>query len=917
MKANFIFHKRIGNNMDSREKLWYNLNSDESLKKLNSSRSGLSISETQKRIQQYGLNELERKKKVPTIVLFLRQFLSPLVYILLAAASVEFVLGKYLDAFVILIVLFLMAIIGFVQEGRAEKAMDALLQMAAPKTKVRRDGKLQEILSREVVLGDILVLESGDKVPADARLIEVANFTVNEASLTGESMVVNKHTTPIPGVVSIADRKNMIYMGTIVTGGRANAVVVATGMATEMGKIAVALQETKSEKTPLQTSIHRMGNYITVLVLATCVILVGVGIWRGLDILEIFLVAVAAAVAAIPEGLPAVVTVVLAAGMRHMASRNALIRRLVAVETLGSATVICSDKTGTLTMNEMTVRKLYLDRKWIEITGEGYQVDGEFRYDGNTIDPGQDESMMLLLRIGALCNDALLSSDKQCCSIVGDPTEGALLVAAAKAGLNEEMLEETYPRLDEIPFQSELRYMATLHQTDDGKVVYLKGAVEKLLEMSQSILKDGKPVSINKTDRNAILEASDTMAKDAMRVIALAYTKHPGKLAELSEEHIDGQLVLVGLVGMIDPPREDAKNAIELAKNAGIKVVMITGDNKLTAESIAKLLNLPSGEILTGSDIEKMSDEELFERVEKISVIARVEPLLKLRIVNAFKKRGHVVAMTGDGVNDAPALKAADIGVAMGITGTDVAKEASDMVLVDDNFASVIAAVEEGRVIFNRLRNVVMFLLATGMGELLALVLGILFFGMAPLTALQILWVNLVTGTMMAIPLGLEPKVGDELNKPPRHPKVGLLFPGLMLRIGFLAGMLGIGTMMIFNYVESGLHPEEGNTVVFCSIVIFEWLLAFNARSDEYTVFRLKVFRNRWLLISLFVAVLLQLAVVYVPFLQAAFGTFPIGITGWALALLPGAVIFIIETLRKIIKPQLFNRGKWQPGTHF
>ena len=896
------------------KKQWHNISPQEALDELNSSRSGLSASEAEDRLQEYGPNELERKKKMPAVVLFLRQFLSPLVYILLAAAIVEFFVGKYLDAAVILAVLLFMATIGFVQEGRAEKAMEALMEMAVSKTKARRGGKVEEIRFREVVPGDILVLESGDKVPADARLIEVANLKVNEASLTGESLAVDKHTTNVSGEAALADRKNMVYMGTIINSGRASAVVVATGMATEMGRIATALQEVKAEKTPLQKSIDTLGRYIIFLVLGTCGVLVEVGIWRGLEWMDVFLMAVAAAVAAIPEGLPAVVTVVLTAGMRYMASRNALIRRLVAVETLGSATVICSDKTGTLTMNEMTVRKLYVDGNWIEVTGEGYGVEGEFRRGDKTLDPEKEESMMLLLKIGALCNDALLSSDKECCSIVGDPTEGALLVAAVKAGLNGEEMEEIYPRLDEIPFQSERRYMATLHQCDGDRRVYVKGAVEKLLEMSQSILKNGKSVSLKKADKEAIAEISDTMAKDVMRVMALAYAEHTDKLAELKEEHVDGKLVFVGLTGMIDPPREEAIEAVKLARGAGIKVVMITGDNKLTAESVARQLKLPAGEALTGADIEKMTDDELSKRVEKISVIARVEPLLKLKIVDAFKKRGHVVAMTGDGVNDAPALKAADIGVAMGITGTDVAKEASDMVLVDDNFASVVAAVEEGRAIFNRLRNVVLFLLATGMGELLALVLGIIFLAVAPLTALQILWINLVTGTVMAVPLGLEPKVGDELKKPPRHPKVGLLFPGLLMRVGFLAGMLGIGTVLIFSVMETGRGLEEARTIAFCSVVIFEWLLAFNARSDEHTIFRLGVFRNRWMFIALSTVILLQVAVVYVPFLQAAFGTVSIGITGWATAVIPGATTLVIETLRKVARPQMFNRGKWQPS---
>ncbi|MFO7772624.1 MAG: HAD-IC family P-type ATPase [Dehalococcoidia bacterium] len=897
------------------EKQWHNLSPNQVLDKLNSARSGISASEARNRLQEHGPNQLERKKKAPAILLFLRQFRSPLVYILVAAAIVEFFVGKYVDAAVILAVLLLMAAIGFIQEGRAEKAMEALMELAAPKTKVRRNGKVEEIQFSEVVPGDILVLESGDKVPADARLTEVANLKVNEASLTGESIAVDKHTSTLSGEVALADRKNMVYMGTNVNSGRASAVVIATGMSTEMGKIATALQEVESEQTPLQKSINTLGRYIVFLVLGTCAVLVAVGLWRGLEWLEIFLVAVAAAVAAIPEGLPAVVTVVLAAGMRYMASRNALIRRLVAVETLGSATVICSDKTGTLTMNEMTVRKLYVDGKWVELTGEGYQVAGEFRRDHKAIDPEQEEPLMLMLKIGALCNDALISPDEECCSIVGDPTEGALLVAAAKAGLNKEEMEETYPRLDEIPFQSERRYMATLHQRDGGRAVYVKGAVENLLEMSHSILKDGKPAPLKKADKEAITEVSDAMAKDAMRVMALAYAEHPGKLAELDEKHVDGELVLVGLAGMIDPPREEAIEAVKQAKKAGIKVVMITGDNKLTAESVARELKLPAGEALTGADIEKMGEDELSKRVDKLSVIARVEPVLKLKIVNALRKRGHVVAMTGDGVNDAPALKAADIGVAMGITGTDVAKEASDMVLVDDNFASVVAAVEEGRAIFNRLRNVILFLLSTGMGELLALILGVLFVGMAPLLALQILWINLVTGSVMAVSLGLEPRVGDELNTPPRHPRVGLLFPGLLLRVGFLAGMLGIGTVLVFSFIKGIAGLEEARTIAFCSVVIFEWLLAFNARSDEHTIFQLGVFRNRWMFVSLSAAILLQVAVVYAPFLQTAFGTVPIGITGWAIALVPGVTIFIVETARKMIRPQLFNQGKWQPAT--
>ncbi len=892
---------------------WHSLEARDVLSRLDTSHDGLKTDEAAARLKTTGPNELERKKRAPAIVMFFRQFLSPLVYVLLAAAIVEFVLGKYVDASVILAVLLLMATIGFIQEGKAEKAMEALQQLAAPKSRVRRGSRVAGIQSKEVVPGDVLVLETGDKVAADSRLIEVANLKVNEASLTGESMAVDKHTSAVPPDASLADRKNMVFMGTIVTNGRAAAVVVGTGMATEMGKITQALQDVKPEKTPLQKSIDTLGRYIIFLVLATCALLVGIGFWQGLDWLDIFLVTVAVAVAAIPEGLPAVVTVVLAAGMRYMAHRNALVRRLVAVETLGSATVICSDKTGTLTMNEMTVRKIYADSRMLEVTGEGYQVKGEFLQDGAPVNPAEDDTLRLLLEAGTLCNDALLSYDDEY-SIVGDPTEGALVVAAVKAGMSQEKLQEMYPRLDEIPFQSEHRYMATLNEYHTGRRVFVKGAIEKLLELSGSHLRNRRPEPLRDSDVASLQETADGMARNALRVMALAYAEFPGELAELGEADIRGKLVIIGLAGMIDPPRKEAIEAVKNARSAGIKVVMITGDNKLTAEAIGRELDLPPGEALTGADIGRMSEQELSDRVEGISVIARVEPVFKLKIVNALKAKGHVVAMTGDGVNDAPALKTADIGVAMGITGTDVAKEAADMVLVDDNFASVVSAVEEGRAIFNRLRNVVLFLLATGIGELFTLVLGIVFTQMAPLIALQILWVNLVTGTMMAVPLGLEPRTGDELKNPPRNPRVGLLFPGMIYRIGFLSLALGIGAVILFALTEPIYGVEEARTITFCSVVIFEWLVAFNARSDERTILQLGIFRNRWILMFVVAAILLQMAVIYVPFLQTAFNTVPLMPAEWGIALIPGVAIFILETIRKNLWPRLFSRGKWQPG---
>ena len=893
---------------------WHNLTQDEAFKVLNSRRSGLSKAETSERLIQYGPNKLKGKKKTPPILVLLRQFINPLIYVLLIAVIISFIVKHFIDAWVILGVLLLNAVIGFIQETRAEAAMEALIKMAAPRARVRRDGKIESLPAREIVPGDILLLETGDKVPADARLIEVSNLKVNEATLTGESVAVDKHTKALTGEVPVAERKNLVYMGTIVTYGRATALVVTTGMSTEMGKIATGIQEVKPEKTPIQKSISKLSRYIIFLFLGVIGILIAVGLIKGLDWLEIFLLAVAAAVSAIPEGLPAVVTVVLAMGMRRMARHNAIIRKLVAVETLGSATVICSDKTGTLTLNEMTVRRIYVNGQSMEVTGEGYRPEGEFRWNGQAINPQNDELLRLHLRIGALCNDALLTSEDDCCSIYGDPTEGALVVVAAKAGMGKEKLEKNFPRLDEIPFQSEKQYMVTLHPRDDGgRVAYVKGAAEKLLSLSKYLLKGDGVIPLEKADTEDIMQASTSMAKEAMRVMATAYVELPTELEDLKDEDIRGNLVFVGLAGMADPPREEAKEAVRLCKQAGIKVIMITGDYKVTAESVAHQLDLPSGKAITGGELQRLGDEELSQQIEDISVFARIEPLHKLRIVNALKSRGHVVAMTGDGVNDAPALKAANIGIAMGITGTDVAKEASDMILADDNFASVVTAVDEGRAIFNRLRNVIFLLLSTNLGELLALILCVLLIGKAPLLAVQIIWVNLVTDTTSAIPLGLEPKFGDELKQPPRHPKAGLIFPGLLLRIGFLATLMGIGVYIVFSWAQTRMGLEEARTVAFCSMVAFEWFRAFNARSDERTVFKLGIFRNRWLVMAIFVAIMLQLAVVYLPSLQIAFGTVPLGIDKWVIVISAGAALFIIEETRKALFPRLFSLGKWGP----
>ncbi|MFW6056257.1 MAG: cation-translocating P-type ATPase [Chloroflexota bacterium] len=892
---------------------WHSLSVSQALQELGTRETGLTEEEAESRLEQHGPNRLEQKKKTSPVILFLRQFFSPLIYVLLAAATVSLVTGHYIDAGVVYAVLFLNAIIGFVQEQQAQQAMEALMRMSAPKAQVRRQDTLRSIPAESVVPGDVIVLESGNLVPADARLIEEANLKVNESSLTGESVAADKETTPRDEEAPLAERENMVYAGTVVTHGRAAAVVVETAMNTEIGKIAAGIQGVEQENTPVQESIATLSRYLVIVVLGIIAILVVVSLQRGLDSVEVFMLAVAAAVSAIPEGLPAVVTVVLAVGMRYMAKRNAIVRRLVAVETLGSATVICSDKTGTLTMNEMTVRRIYVDGKYIEVTGEGYEPDGDFRHDGNAFAPDPDTSLGLLLKAGALCNESSLVRRDGAYEIVGDPTEGALVVSAAKAGIRKEELQHKLQRACEIPFESEQQYMAVGYREDGGVRVYVKGSTERVLAMSADVLINGKREALTDPMSSEVMEATDALARDAMRTIALAYVDLEQEPRKLKCGQFEGRLTFLGIAGMADPPRQEVKRAIAQCKEAGIRVVMITGDHKTTARAIAGELNLPEGRTVDGPELKRLSDEELAGEIENISVFARIEPLDKLRIVNALKARNHTVAMTGDGVNDAPALKASDIGVAMGQTGTDVAKQASDMVLADDNFATVVAAVEEGRAIFNRLRNVILFLLSTNIGELTALILAVALVGKAPLLALQIIWINLVTDTAAAIPLGLEPKAGDELKQPPRDPRVGLLFPGLILRIAFLAGMMGTGVYLVFDWANTRMPVEEARTMAFCTMVAFEWFRAFNARSDEHTVFELGLLRNKYLLAAIAVAVCLQLAVIYLPFMQIPFRTVPMSIEQWGIALGAGGSLFLVEETRKLVAPRLFSFGKWAP----
>jgi Ca2+-transporting ATPase len=891
---------------------WHNLQAEEVLKELQSSRSGLSEEEANRRLDQHGHNQLAEKRKTSKAVVFLRQFASPLIYILLVAAIVEAaVMRKPTDAAVIFGVVLINSVIGFFQESKAERAMESLKRLIVPHAKVVRDGRIVDHAASQLVPGDIVLIEAGDKIPADARLIEEVNLSIDEAILTGESVPVEKFVAPLEGDAAVADMGNMVHMGCIVVNGKGTGVVTATGMSTEIGKITAQVQEVKPPPTPLQRNVSRFGRYIGVLVLGIILLLIVLGLVKGYEFKEIFSLGVAAAVSAIPEGLPVMVTVVLAIGMGRMAKRHALIRKLSAVETMGAVTVVCSDKTGTLTESEMTVRRIWMSTRQVDVTGTGYKPAGDFLEEGRQLQARMDEGLMLALKISALCNDSSLKSEEGTFRVLGDPTEGALLVAALKAGLEQEALQKESPRLAELPFDSQKRYMATLHPQQSGRAIaYVKGATEKVLSMSRYVHENGVPVEMTAERREAIEGANLEMASQALRVLALAYGDCPSCPEGLNQQRLNGSLTFVALAGMIDPPREEAKQAVVACKRAGIKVVMITGDQRPTAVAIAKELGLPEGEAVTGLELDKIGDDDLSARIEGISVFARVEPLHKLRIVEALKSKGHRVAMTGDGVNDGPALRAADIGIAMGMKGTDVARESSDMVLTDDNFASIIAAVEEGRSVFANIRRSVFFLVSTSAGELLTWIASIIAGIPFPLVAVQILLTNMVTDGVCTIPLGVEPKHADVLEEPPRHPKAGIVYSGMLLRIIFIAILMAAGLFFVFRWQLPEVGLEKARTIAFSILVSAQWFNALNARSEQRSLFRVGLFKNRWLLGGIGLAVLIQLAVVYLPPLQRVFYTVPLDIKDWGLVLLVASSVLVTEEVRKAVAPRIFSRGK-------
>jgi len=887
---------------------WHTLEIEDVLQTLESGHRGLSKTEAQKRLARFGPNELAEKGKISPWAIFLAQFKSVIIIMLLVAVVLSLALGEVAESIVILVIVAFCAGLGFIQEYRAERAMETLKKMAAPMASVLRDREEKEIAARELVPGDIIILRTGDRIPADARLIEAINLKTEEASLTGESVPIEKISDPIEGEVSVGDRRNMVFMGTVAVYGRGTAIVTATGMATEFGGIAGMLQEVKAERTPLQINLDRLGKWLVVAITSLILPLVLVGIMGGHEFLEMFVWGVALAVAAVPSSLPAVVVIALAIGVGRMAKRHCLVRRLTAVETLGCTTFICSDKTGTLTQDQMTIRRIYVDGKLIDVTGVGYEPRGEFYFNGTAFTPGQDPALQTLLDIGVLCNDTSLTSVNGVWGIKGDPTEGSLVVAAAKAGLWQKDLSGQFPRLGEIPFSSERKRMTTVHKIPEGRIAYSKGAPEVILNSCTHIYENEQERELTNKDRNNILSIAQGMADDALRVLGMAYRQLPdeAKITEAAEE----DMVFVGLAGMIDPPREEVKEAIKLCDQAGVKSVMITGDHKITAVAIAKELGLlKEGVALGGAELDSLSDEEFETLAEKVEVYARVSPAHKLRVVEALAKRGHVVAMTGDGVNDAPALKKADIGIAMGITGTDVTKEAADMVLTDDNFASIVAAVDEGRGIFDNLKKFLVFILSCNMAELSLMTVAILAgpllglpYGALPLTAIQILYVNLATDGLPAIALSLTPKERDVMERPPRRRGEGVF---TRLTLGYIGGIgLWKGAIVLASFMLAlgwGRSIVEAQGFTFVTLILVELANAFNCLDLRQSLFKVGPFTNRWLVLAICWEILLLCLIVYVPFFQNLFHTHNLSLGDWITSLALVSSLFVVWEIAKLI----------------
>jgi cation-transporting P-type ATPase F len=888
---------------------WHQLPADEVVQLLGVSlTTGLSADEVRRRREKFGPNQLSAARRASALKRFALQFAQPLMFILLLAAGVTLLLREYVDSAVIFGVTFINAVVGYIQEAKAEKAIEALSQMVVTEATVRRDGRKTRVNSVELVPGDVVLLQSGDKVPADLRLFHVRSLQVDEAALTGESVPVEKHAAPLALETILAERKNLAYAGTLVTYGQAEGVVWAIGNETETGRIARMIHEAVDLTTPLTRKIAEFSKLILWVILGLAVVTFAVGAWRGGSVVEMFMAAVALAVGAIPEGLPAAVTITLAIGVSRMARRRAIIRKLPAVEALGSTTVICSDKTGTLTENQMTVRQVFAGGKLFEVTGGGYEPQGEVQSNGQRAPLERHAALRETLLAGLLNNDTQLARVEGRLKVEGDPTEAALLVAAQKAGLVAADQHAAHPRLDVIPFESEHQFMATLHGrgAGRGRVIYKKGSIERLVERCTHEL--GDDGELKALDREAVRAAADAMAAGGLRVLAFARREVAHDHAELRHDHVKEGLTFLGLQAMIDPPRAEAVTSVGLCQAAGIQVKMITGDHALTAKAIAGQLGLKGGggELIavTGRELEKVPDAELPALAERAAVFARVAPEQKLRLVKALQANGHIVAMTGDGVNDAPALKQADIGVAMGVTGTEVAKGAADMLLTDDNFASIEAAVEEGRAVFDNLVKFIIWTLPTNVGEA-AILLTAIFFGKdLPLLPVQLLWINMTTAVLLGLMLVFEPKEAGLMRRPPRDPAQPILTFPLFMRTGLVTLLMLVGGFALFLHERQvlGTGIEAARTVVVNLIVMVEVFYLLNCRSLLHAPWTIGFWSNRWVFVGIGTMLAAQLLFTHLPLMNRLFHSAPLDAAAWLRVVGVGAAAFFIIEIEKWVR---------------
>ena len=888
---------------------WYKQSKEDLLSTLDTDiNDGLSSSKVDFRLDKYGPNELKEVKGKGFLSKIIAQFSDFLVLILIAAAIISFVLGEVKDAIVIISIVIVNAFLGIYQEGKAEKSLDALKKMSSPNAKVIRNGKIEEIPARDLVPGDIVSLDAGDIIPADLRLIESSNLKIEEASLTGESLPVEKNANiNFHRDVSLGDRVNMAYMSTIITYGRGKGLVVGTGHDTEIGNIATMIQSFEDESTPLQKQLNQLGKFLGIGTIFICILVFGIGLLQKRPLLDMFMISISLAVAAIPEGLPAIVTIVLAIGMNKMVKKNAIVKRLLAVETLGSTTYICSDKTGTLTQNEMTVVKIYTDGKILDVSGGGYNPSGDFKADNNAINPKDIGDLETLLSMATLVNDADLEKTEDGYKVIGDPTEGALITLGGKGNISKSEINKEFPRVEEIPFDSERKMMTTFHENYiPGKIIsFTKGAPDVIINRCSRISTSGKVIDFDLSLKEDVLKVNSDFSKTALRVLAFAYKEYNTLPEDISPDLNEMDMTFVGLVGMIDPARPEAKEAIKHCKQAGIHTVMITGDYKETAFAIAKELGMADSmdEAIMGEELNNLSDEELKEIVTRIKVYARVSPEHKVRIISALKANGEITSMTGDGVNDALALKRADIGVAMGITGTDVAKNTADLILTDDNFTSIVSAVEEGRIIYSNIKKFVFFLLSCNIGEILLVLMSILLNLPVPLKAIQLLWLNLVTDSFPALALGTEKGEPDIMNTPPRSPDEPILNGIMIKKIGFQSIAIALASLLAFKW---GLNTYPGDiakarTITFVTLITAELLRAYSSRSQKHTLFKIGFFTNKNLVYSTLFSFALMLAVIYIPLLQPIFDTFALGLKDWSVVLPYAFIPLVVGELDKMI----------------